>query len=40
MSGQLFSWNGLTVRIALANFFNRLNDALQIELEPGIEALF
>lgn len=29
----------LTVRIALANFFNRLNDALQIEIEPGVEPL-
>ena len=29
----------LTVRIALANFFNRLNDALQIEIEPGVEQL-
>ena len=29
----------LTVRIALANFFNRFNDALQIELEPGVQAL-
>ncbi|GIV77304.1 carboxymuconolactone decarboxylase family protein [Litorilinea aerophila] len=29
----------LTVRIALANFFNRLNDALQIDLEPGVDAL-
>lgn len=29
----------LTVRIGLANFFNRLNDALQIDLEPGVERL-
>lgn len=29
----------LTVRIALANFFNRLNDALRIDLEPGVQPL-
>ncbi len=29
----------LTVRIGLANFFNRLNDALQIEIEPGVGLL-
>lgn len=29
----------LTVRIGLANFFNRLNDALQIEIEPGVEPI-
>ena len=29
----------LTVRIGLANFFNRLNDALRIDLEPGVEQL-
>ncbi|KAA3626285.1 MAG: carboxymuconolactone decarboxylase family protein [Proteobacteria bacterium] len=29
----------LTVRIGLANFFNRLNDALQIDLEPGVDRL-
>ena len=28
----------LTVRIALCNFFNRFNDVLQLDLEPGIEA--
>jgi uncharacterized peroxidase-related enzyme len=27
----------LTVRIALAGFFNRLNDALRIDLEPGVQ---
>jgi uncharacterized peroxidase-related enzyme len=27
----------LTVRISLAGFFNRLNDALRIELEPGVQ---
>lgn len=34
--GQLVE---LTVRIGLANFFNRLNDALQIEIEPEVEPL-
>lgn len=29
----------LTVRIALANFFNRLNDALRIDLEPGVQEI-
>ncbi len=29
----------LTVRIGLANFFNRLNDAFQIDLEPGVAPL-
>ncbi|MBV7338516.1 carboxymuconolactone decarboxylase family protein [Chloroflexi bacterium TSY] len=29
----------LTVRIGLANFFNRLNDALQIDVEGGITPL-
>ncbi len=29
----------ITVRTGLANFFNRLNDALQIEIEPGVEPL-
>lgn len=27
----------LTVRIGLASFFNRLNDALRIDLEPGVQ---
>ena len=26
----------LTVRIALCNFFNRFNDALQLDVEPGV----
>jgi uncharacterized peroxidase-related enzyme len=30
----------LTVRIGLAGFFNRLNDALRIELEPGVEEAY
>lgn len=29
----------LTIRIGLANFFNRLNDALQIEIEEGVTPL-
>jgi len=30
----------LTVRIGLANFFNRLNDALRIDIESGVEPMF
>ena len=29
----------LTLRIALCGFFNRFNDALQIETEDGVEQL-
>jgi uncharacterized peroxidase-related enzyme len=30
----------LTVRIGLAGFFNRLNDALRIDLEPGVQETY